>query len=246
MNHHFRCGRSRPGPLSVQEHKADPAPAPTGRIAAGPHHLLHTAILEPQLAYELEDLLPFDLQIEQALLREYARLEAMTPDAVAGVAASQQQVSPRELTADPRSNLPDISFASEQFVERHLCEALPTWHVDRSRNAAQACAQVSGRALLLETAAGLVTLARVISPGFYLAAAGEHLLDALHSLLSIYDAINLCPPGSGAMAVLGFRAPVRHALVVVASRNWWLRPGAERSTEALRRCVDSGEKGVAL
>jgi len=88
--------------------------------------------------------------------------------------------------------------------------------------------------------------AQVISPGFYLTALSEHLLDVLRSLLTIYDTINLCPLGAGSMAgqqlpwdrhrlarLLGFRGPQRHALVSVASRSWRLRIAAELSSLGL-------------
>lgn len=75
--------------------------------------------------------------------------------------------------------------------------------------------------------------AQVISPGFYLAALGDQALCAVDRLLAAYHDVNLCPLGAGAMAgqrlpwdrdrlaaLLGFRAPQRHALVAVASRAW--------------------------
>jgi argininosuccinate lyase len=254
-----------------RQRESGPLTQLTGRLASAPHHLLHTEILEPQFSYELEYLLAFYILIEQAQVLEYARLGLIAPATVARVGTILQQISPRELTADPRSNLSDISFAIEQFVERRLPEALPAWHVDRSRNDAQACAQLmSGRDQLLDTADDLIALARatwrvagryttwvmpgytqyqaaqVISPGFYLAALCEHLLEALRSLLAIYDTINLCPLGAGSMAgqqlpwdrhrmarLLGFRGPERHALVSVASRSWRLRIAAECSSLGL-------------
>jgi argininosuccinate lyase len=88
--------------------------------------------------------------------------------------------------------------------------------------------------------------AQVISPGFYLAAMSEQMIVALRRLLGLYDTINACPLGSGAMAgqelawnrelmgeLLGFARSQRHALVSVASREWVLQIGSELSLLSL-------------
>lgn len=85
-------------------------------------------------------------------------------------------------------------------------------------------------------------------PGYTqdLAALCELLRETLHSLLPIYDAINLCPPDAGLLAgqqrswdrhrrarLPGFRRPEQHALVAVISRSCQLRSAAERSSLGL-------------
>lgn len=84
--------------------------------------------------------------------------------------------------------------------------------------------------------------AQVITPGFYFSSISETLLESLKQLLSVYDGINRSPLGAGAMAgqelewdleglahLLGFRAPVPHALMGVASRDWRLKIASEWS-----------------
>src|SRR5262245_60753891 len=119
----------------------------------------------------------------------------------------------------------DFAFALERHVEECLPAPVPAWHVDRSRNDLQSCAQLMfgrdqlgliaedllalGRvahALATETAdlpmPGFTHLqaAQVISPGFYLAAVVEQVLHTAARLLSTYDSVDLCPLGAGAMS----------------------------------------------
>ncbi len=85
--------------------------------------------------------------------------------------------------------------------------------------------------------------AQVITPGFYMLAIAENVLAAVERMQFLYAGINRSPLGSGAMAgqelnwnreelavQLGFDAPVRHALLGVASRDWTLQIGAELSS----------------
>lgn len=200
----------------------DTAPL-TGRLASTPSALLRKEILDPQFAYEVEHLLPYYLQAEQALTSEYQRMGLLDAEQALGVASVLGQLTAGELRADPAANLSDIAFA----VERHVSERLtvPIWHVDRSRNDLQACAQLMfGRhqALLLISdlllvAASAQRLARrylddvmpgythlqaaqVITPGFHASAISAYLLHTVRRLLNTYDGWNLCPLGSGALA----------------------------------------------
>jgi argininosuccinate lyase len=88
--------------------------------------------------------------------------------------------------------------------------------------------------------------AQVITPGFYLSALSGELIGALSQLLVLFDEIDLCPLGAGAMAgqelawdrsrmasLLGFSAPQPHPLTAVAGRAWALRIAAECSTSGV-------------
>lgn len=239
----------------------------TGRLQAPPHALLHAEILSPQFHYELKHMLPWYLLIEKVLLVEYGRMGLIEPAAVIEIGALLDQITPEVLVADPVANMSDIAFALEQYVEQRLKKAVSNWHVDRSRNDFQACAQLMfAREQLFATVEELFPLlqaidslaerhrevvmpgythyqaAQVISPAFYLSAFSSQLLSTARRLLAVYDDINTCPLGAGAMAgvqlpwdrsnmaqLLGFTAPQPHALIAVASRDWLLQIAGELS-----------------
>jgi argininosuccinate lyase len=247
-------------------HEAPAASSLTGRISAEPSALLHTAVLEPQFVYERQHLLRWYVLIEKVLLLEYERLGVIDRAAMRSIAIALNEIGEDTIAASPQANMSDIAFAIERHVEARGLNP-PQWHVDRSRNDFQACAQLLfGRELLFSVATHIHRLAtvvcrrasetaellmpgythfqaaQVISPGFYLAAMCEQLVGALRRLLTVYDAINRCPLGAGAMAgqelpwnrermaeLLGFAMPAPHALVAVASREWVLQIGAELS-----------------
>ncbi|MET8141708.1 lyase family protein [Sphaerisporangium sp. NPDC005288] len=197
----------------------------TGRIGGAPANLLHEEVLEPQFSYEVRHLLPHYLHIEKVLLLEYRRMGILAPEEAGGIASALHAITPEDLTADPEENLSDISFGIERLVAARSCAPAPRWHVDRSRNDAQACAQLMfGRERTLGIAEGLVACvdaahrlaarhteapmpgythlqaAQVITPGFYLSALSDHLLHTLRRLLATYDHADLSPLGAGAMA----------------------------------------------
>jgi argininosuccinate lyase len=185
------------------------------------------------------------------------------------IAGILHQMTAEDLSADPHANMSDMAFAIEQFVSTRidLKGQEYSWHVDRSRNDLQACTQLLfARHQIFAIVEDLFTLtqvlhhrarelttsvmpgythyqaAQVISPGFYLTALSENLCVTLRTMLFLYDQINLCPLGAGAMAgqqlswdrqrmasLLGFSAPQRHSLVAVASREWHLRIATEFS-----------------
>lgn len=243
----------------------------TGRIRQSPSLLMHEAILKPQFEYELVHLLLSYVQIEKVLLLEYERMGLMDHGAVADGAAVLGEINAERITANPGTNMSDIAFAIERYVEEHWPGRPATWHVDRSRNDYQSSAQLmAGRNQLCAVAGDILRLveivleraaestamvmpgythyqaAQVISPGFYLSAMAEQLLQTGQWLGEIYDRINRCPLGAGAMAgqelawdrermarLLGFAAPQRHALTAVASREWTLRIAGELSTLAV-------------
>ncbi|SMO63447.1 argininosuccinate lyase [Melghirimyces algeriensis] len=239
----------------------------TGRISGMPTHPLHEEILEPQFAYEVENLLPAYIQIELVMLFEYVRMGYIPKPEAQKISDLLLSINHDTLTADPTKNMSDIAFAIERTVESSLPASVPAWHMDRSRNDFQACAQVMfARSEWLELMEGLQTLiesmvvlaeryrempmpgythyqtAQIITPGYYLTAIAEELLQTFTRWVQLYDEINQCPLGSGAMSgteldwdrnrlsgLLGFRQPRSNALVAVASREWVLRISSECS-----------------
>ncbi|MDX3500421.1 lyase family protein [Streptomyces sp. ATCC51928] len=197
----------------------------TGRIASGPSALLREEILDPQFRYESEHLLPFYVRIERALVAEYARMELVTPEQAAELDGLLAGATKDVLAANRQSTMSDIAFALERHVESGLSAPVPAWHVDRSRNDLQACAQLMfGRARLVEAAEHLLEFeaaaralaartadrpmpgythhqaAQIITPGFHLAALSEHVQHTLRRLLATYEALDACPLGAGAMS----------------------------------------------
>ncbi|MET8976755.1 lyase family protein [Streptomyces sp. NPDC004539] len=197
----------------------------SGRVSLPPSALLHEETLAPQFAYEAEHLLPWYVAVEKVLVVEYGRLGVVPEERLTELGRLLSEVTAESLRADPDDNMSDIAFALERHVERRLTVPVPAWHVDRSRNDLQACAQLLfARDQLQRTAAELTEFARtvhrvagehltlpmpghthlqtaqVITPGFYLAAVGEQIVHTLGRLLATYDGIDLCPLGAGAMA----------------------------------------------
>ncbi|WP_416971065.1 argininosuccinate lyase [Streptomyces sp. 4F14] len=197
----------------------------SGRISAAPSDLLHREILEPQFRYEAEHLLPWYVTIEKVLALEYGRMGLIEKDDVRRIGSLLDEITADGLRADPEANYSDIAFAVERQVEQRLDPAVPRWHVDRSRNDLQACAQLLfGRSQVLRAAEALSVFGRsahrlaaahtdtpmpgythlqsaqIITPGFYLAALTDRVLHAMDRLLAAYRGIDLCPLGAGAMA----------------------------------------------
>jgi argininosuccinate lyase len=204
-----------------------PAPAAelSGRIRGGPSDLLHDEVLAPQFRFEVRHLLPHYVAIEKTLAAEYVRMGHLTPGEAHDIAVLLDGVGTDTLSARPDANMSDIAFAIERHVEAGLPRPAVRWHVDRSRNDLQACAQTMfGRGQVAALAAALLDLdavvldraqatcelpmpgythfqaAQVITPGFHLAALSEHLLHTQRRLLHAYDGIDACPLGAGAMA----------------------------------------------
>jgi argininosuccinate lyase len=197
----------------------------TGRIDGTPAQLWHEEVLAPQFDYEAEHLLAFYVAIEKVLLLEYLRMGLVDQAAATRLAGRLDLVTRDRLRADPAGNMSDIAFALERFVLDGAGTAVPAWHVDRSRNDLQACAQLmAARERLLDVAGHLLAFARaawrraagcaempmpgythlqpaqVVTPGFYLAAVVEETLTVLRRLTVTYAEIDSSPLGSGAMA----------------------------------------------
>jgi argininosuccinate lyase len=239
----------------------------TGRIDQGPDDTLINEVLRPQFMYELEHFFDYYILIEMVLVTEYERMGLLSENESIKVRSILTNLQRETVLTQLDSSMSDIAFAIERCVEQSLDIPISAWHVDRSRNDLQACAQIMcAREWLRSLANNIFDLmdqllvlcmstteltmpgythyqyAQIISPAFYLSALGETLLSMQRRLLNIYDQINKCPLGSGAMAgqelpwdrnmmanKLGFHAPVRHALVGVASREWTLEVAAALS-----------------
>lgn len=197
----------------------------SGRIKSSPNQLLHKEILEPQFNYEIEYLLDSYIQIEKVLLVEYESMEVLSHAEVSEIASILDSITAEVLIADPNMNMSDISFAIEKYTVSQLKKSIPSWHVDRSRNDFQACAQMmAGREQLLAVAETLLIFGRsvqklaadtvcmpmpgythyqpaqIITPGFYLSAISEHVNNFLSRLLVVYDDAFKSPLGAGAMS----------------------------------------------
>jgi argininosuccinate lyase len=241
----------------------------TGRISRPPSTALRELVLEPQFRYEAEHLLAHYIHVEKVLLTEYRRLGVLDAVQVRHIAVALGDVIRDGLSADPVANLSDIALAIERHVTGRL--DVPAWHVDRSRNDLQASAQLMfAREQALHVMADMLSCAsaarrlaarytddimpgfthlqaaQVITPGFFVSAISAHLLHTVRRMVATYDAMNVCPLGSGALAgqelawdrdrmadLLAFAGPQPHALVGVASRGWLLEIAGECSTFAV-------------
>jgi argininosuccinate lyase len=197
----------------------------SGRIAAGPAQLWHDEVLAPQFRYEVANLLPWYLAIEKVLLLEYVRMGFAEPAHAAALAARLSEIQATGITPDPGENMSDVAFAVERYVAAGPVPPFPAWHVDRSRNDLQACAQLLwGRDQLIASAQALHRLgvaaielagrsttipmpgythlqaAQVITPGFWFAALSEEILRTLRRLDFSFGEVDQCPLGAGAMA----------------------------------------------
>ncbi|MEK4099977.1 argininosuccinate lyase [Bacillus sp. FSL E2-0195] len=240
----------------------------TGRIKSNPSMLLHKEILEPQFNYEINYFLNGYILIEKVMLLEYQRMKLIKKKSVDEIFTLLNQINQETLCADLTNNMSDIAFAIEQFVNQRISEPVPAWHMDRSRNDFQACAQLMFAReqvfLIIEDLFEFIDVvhhvseltssmlmpgythyqaAQIISPGFYLSAVTEQVIELLKNLLFIYNRINKSPLGTGAMSgleldwdrqtmakMLGFDNIQNHALISVASREWALRIAGELST----------------
>ncbi|GAA0928093.1 lyase family protein [Streptomyces rhizosphaericus] len=199
--------------------------AVTGRIDGVPSDIWHEEVLAPQFAYEVEHLLGHYLAIEKVLLLEYVRMGLVDAAGAAGIGARLDSLTPDAVRADPKENMSDISFAVERHVLSGPVPPFHAWHVDRSRNDLQVCAQLMcARENLTAVAADLLSLGRaatslaaryadvpmpgythaqaaqIISPGFHLTALAAETTATLRGMLHTYDEVDTCPLGSGTMA----------------------------------------------
>ncbi|MGV9391629.1 lyase family protein [Streptomyces olivaceus] len=199
--------------------------AVTGRIDGTPSDVWHEEVLAAQFAHEAEHLLPHYVAVERALLREYLRMGLVDTAGAASLDARLGSLDADAIRADPQRNMSDISFALEHHVQSGPTPPFAAWHVDRSRNDAQVCAQLmAARTHFTAVAADLLDLGRavtalaarhtdtpmpgythgqaaqIITPGYHLAALAAETNAALRRMLHTYDETDACPLGSGAMA----------------------------------------------
>jgi argininosuccinate lyase len=196
----------------------------TGRISTDPDALLDSAILSPQFDFERREYLPYYVRIERALLAEYQRMGILDAATVEAVSRGLDTVERDGVTPDPAENMSDIWFAIERAVHAEAGTP-PLWHVDRSRNDVQACAQLmAARDWLSGTAGSIASIvaaahrlasghlhdpmpgythlqpAQVVTPAFYLLALADEMIAVLTRLLATWDRMDACPLGGGAMA----------------------------------------------
>ncbi|MEU4833174.1 lyase family protein [Streptosporangium sp. NPDC023615] len=194
-------------------------------MSGGPGRLLREEVLDPQFRHEVAHLLPSYVAIELALVAEYVRMAVIRPEEGRALAAALRSITAADMEDRRQECLSDLALAMERLVGERSASAVPAWHVDRSRNDLQACAQLmAGRRLLVELAADLDGLieavlgnaarsaelpmpghthfqaAQIMSPGFYLAALADRLLRRSSRMLATFDEIDACPLGSGAMS----------------------------------------------
>ncbi|MEV6808886.1 lyase family protein [Streptomyces sp. NPDC051132] len=245
----------------------------TGRIAVGPDELLRTEVLEPQLRFEAEALLPWYIQLEKVLLLEYRRLGLLDGRQVRAIACILGEITPETVAREAGANMTDIAFTIERHVSGRLAAVPPAWHVDRSRNDLQATAQLMyGRVRLLECAEELLAFGRaahrladrgaelvmpgythlqpaqVISPGFYFSGLCDQVLHTLERLESVYRTADASPMGAGAMAGQELpwnRSRMAALLGFCEVRTHALRAVAQRDW-ALEACAEFSLLGVAL
>jgi argininosuccinate lyase len=196
----------------------------SGRIDAVPSEIWNEEVLAPQFEYEAEHLLRHYVAIEKVLLLEYVRM-GLVDAADAGLVAERLGSAAEALRADRRENMSDIAFAVERHVAAGFAAVPAAWHVDRSRNDLQVCAQLMaareqvarvsevllgfGRAVARRARESAdipmpgythAQAAQIISPGFYLAALSAETLAASRRLARTHEDIDASPLGCGTMA----------------------------------------------
>jgi argininosuccinate lyase len=197
----------------------------SGRLSRGPSQHLLEDVLQPQLEFDKKYMLPYYLLVELVLLEEYERLGVLTSEQREELSQLLKNIDSTSLTADPNTNMSDVSLAIEQWVQRRLSAPVPAWHVDRSRNDAQATAHaLAAREWFADAADVMISVgeaahrlaaattelpmpgythlqaAQVITPGFYFSALAQHVLRTLKRWLRTYDDNDLSALGAGSMS----------------------------------------------
>ncbi|UYZ11974.1 lyase family protein [Brevibacillus sp. WF146] len=198
----------------------------TGRVKNSPHDTYTTAVLNPQFEYELHHYFDHYIQIEAALLRSYETAMILTKEEVRSLLKAIQGITKETLLQSSKENMTDMAFTLERSIENRLEQPVVKWHIDRSRNDFQACAQLMYareqwvaliekvqmlRDVILDRANMYHTVimpgythfqsAQIISVSFYLTAISKHLLETEKRMIAALEAMNTyCPLGSGAMS----------------------------------------------
>lgn len=228
----------------------------TSRLELGPGPLMRSDVLDPQFDVELRHLTPRYVSIELALVRQQEAMGHLSEARARELERILASLTADDLDRYREQSMSDMAFALELCVEDRLSEPVPMWHVDRSRNDYQACAQLMfARDEMRSLALGMIASARavcakaaqhtrtpfpgfthlqaaqVISPGFYLAALAGHLLDSAADLRTVFDAADRCPLGAGAMAGQNLawdRTALARELGFTAPQDHALRAVADR------------------
>ncbi|ADY24344.1 lyase family protein [Bacillus paranthracis] len=198
----------------------------TGRIQKSPDEAYIENVLFPQFEFELENYLHHYLNIEKVFLKAYKKMGILTEEEVYEIWESINQIDMESILNISRDNMTDIAFSIERVIEHNLSKPIAKWHIDRSRNDFQACAQLmyardkwiqltkkmnSFAQLVMKKAEKYTHTvmpgythyqsAQIISVGFYLTAISRHLLKTINKMSNVLDAMNnQCPLGSGAMS----------------------------------------------
>lgn len=198
----------------------------TGRLKKPPHESYTNTVLYPQFKFELDNYLSHYLAIEKVLLQMYEQMNILSASEAEAIAKAINNLDKEELHIASKENLTDIAFTIEKAVKEKVKEPVPFWHLDRSRNDFQACAQLMyGRENWMELIQKMLDLskaiirkideypstlmlgythyqsAQVINVSFYLTAIHAHILETIRKMLLTLDFINgRCPLGSGSMS----------------------------------------------
>lgn len=198
----------------------------TGRVTSPPHERYTETILYPQFDFELKNYLHHYVSIEKVLIHAYKKMDLITQEEASELYHAISAVDREELHNKSKENLTDIALTLEKFIDQQMNKTVTRWHLDRSRNDFQACAQLMfGREKwlsLIEKMIGLSHLvlsraeehrdtlmpgythyqsAQVISVSFYLTATSEHLIVTLKKMIdTLYKINERSPLGSGAMS----------------------------------------------
>jgi argininosuccinate lyase len=198
----------------------------TGRVGKSPHDLYISKVLKPQFDYELDHYLHHYISIEKVLLQSYEKMELLGKNEITEIITILNNMEKKSLSILSGGNLTDIALTIERYVNQKSENEITNWHLDRSRNDYQACAQLMyGREKWLELIDKMFHLneeilekaakyfshkmpgythyqsAQVINISFYLTAVSEHILASVKKMIQVLETMNgRCPLGSGAMS----------------------------------------------
>jgi len=241
----------------------------TGRIDSLPDSVLIDEVLLPQFNFESNEFLPYYIRIEESMLEESLKLSLINKDSYLKIKEVLQTITPSLLYEEHTSSMYDMLFSIESYVYSQIpSRQIAKWHVDRSRNDIQATAQIMyAKDQLISVIENLLLLinkmlflagksyslpmpgytqyqtAQIITPGYYLSGILESLLRGSKKLLYVFDEINKCPMGAGALSglevpwdrieiskKLRFSKPYSIGIAGIASKEWLLNITSEFTT----------------
>ncbi|WP_419893532.1 lyase family protein [Oceanobacillus kimchii] len=240
----------------------------TGRINSLPASDLIDEVLFPQFNFEINEFLPYYIRIEEVMLEETLKLNLINKNSYLKIKAVLQKITSTLLHEKSTSSMNDILFSIENYVYSQIpSNNIVKWHVDRSRNDIQATAQIMyAKDQLIRVIENFLVLiekmfvlarnnfslpmpgytqyqsAQIITPGYYFSGILESLLRSCQKLFYIFDEINKCPMGAGALSgleiswdrkeiakKLGFTKPYCIGISGIASKEWLLNITSEFS-----------------